>query len=137
MKFYLDTSVFGGLFDIGFQASTRSLLTFIQDNNIKILNSDVLKEELALAPEVVKVAAGELLINSLYIDTTEEIRRLSRVYLREGALTEKSADDALHIAIATLSGASAVVSWNFKHMVVRPAKAGMFSGNIKIHRSKS
>jgi hypothetical protein len=62
------------------------------------------------------VAADELLVNSLYVDTTEEMRRLSKVYLREGALTEKSSDDALHIAIATLSGVSAVVSWNFKHM---------------------
>jgi predicted nucleic acid-binding protein len=117
MKFYLDTSVFGGFFDKEFQEPTRKLFKFIKDNNVKLLYSDVIEEELELAPQAVKLVASQLLINSLYIARTDEMTNLSQVYLKEGALTAKSANDALHIAIATISGATAVISWNFKHMV--------------------
>jgi predicted nucleic acid-binding protein len=115
--FYLDTSVFGGLFDKEFQEPTRKLFKFIKDNNVKLLYSDIIEEELELAPQAVKLVASQLLINSLYIARTDEMTNLSQVYLKEGALTAKSANDALHIAIATISGATAVISWNFKHMV--------------------
>ena len=36
---------------------------------------------------------------------------------QEGALTNKSYDDALHIALATLNNVDVLVSWNFKHIV--------------------
>ncbi len=32
-------------------------------------------------------------------------------------MTPKSSDDALHVALATVSGCSLIVSWNFKHIV--------------------
>ena len=42
---------------------------------------------------------------------------LSQQYLKEGALTNRFADDALHIALATINKVDALISWNFKHMV--------------------
>jgi hypothetical protein len=41
---------------------------------------------------------------------------LAEVYIKEGALTKRSINDARHIAIATIAGASAIITWNFKHM---------------------
>jgi hypothetical protein len=41
---------------------------------------------------------------------------LAKMYIKEGTLTEKSNNDATHIAIATIAGVSAVFTWNFKHM---------------------
>lgn len=38
-------------------------------------------------------------------------------YINSGVVTEKSFDDALHVAIATISGCDLIVSWNFKHIV--------------------
>lgn len=38
-------------------------------------------------------------------------------YLKAGIVNDKWAPDALHVAIATVSGSSLVVSWNFKHMM--------------------
>jgi hypothetical protein len=38
-------------------------------------------------------------------------------YLSAGILSEWSAADALHVAIATLAGCERLVSWNFKHLV--------------------
>ena len=41
---------------------------------------------------------------------------LAARYIEEGVLTIRSADDALHIATATLQCANLIASWNFKHM---------------------
>jgi len=38
-------------------------------------------------------------------------------YIRSGVVTEKSLNDALHVAISTVSGCDLIVSWNFKHIV--------------------
>ncbi|MDP2303827.1 MAG: hypothetical protein Q8N03_15530 [Ignavibacteria bacterium] len=32
-------------------------------------------------------------------------------------ISKKYSNDALHVALATLSGCSIIVSWNFKHIV--------------------
>jgi predicted nucleic acid-binding protein len=116
MKFYLDTSVFGGFFDKEFEEPTKELFNFIEDNNIEILYSPIVEEELELAPIVVKLLADQFLASALYINITKEMENLSQLYVYEGALTNKSASDASHIAIATIGGADAIVTWNFKHM---------------------
>lgn len=41
-------------------------------------------------------------------------------------VTWKFADDALHVALATLAKTDAIVSWNFKHLV-NPIKIRMFN----------
>ena len=117
MRFYLDTSVFGGLFDKEFEYATQKLFNFIKDREVKIIHSDVLEKELKLAPEEIRLMANEKLLKAEYIKLNEEMTKLAGIYVREGALTERSIDDAQHIAIATISGASAVISWNLKHMV--------------------
>ena len=43
--------------------------------------------------------------------------KLAEIYITEGALTNKSYNDALHIALATLNNADVLASWNFKHIV--------------------
>jgi predicted nucleic acid-binding protein len=116
MKFYLDTSVFGGFFDKEFEKPTKELFNFIKDNNIEILYSPIVKEELELAPTVVKLLADQFLASALYINITKEMENLSQLYVYEGALTNKSANDASHIAIATIGETDAIVTWNFKHM---------------------
>ena len=40
---------------------------------------------------------------------------------RAGVLTEKSPDDAEHVAAATVAGVSMLASWNFRHMANYPA----------------
>lgn len=43
--------------------------------------------------------------------------KLAEAYINEGALTNKSYNDALHIALATINVADVLASWNFKHIV--------------------
>lgn len=51
------------------------------------------------------------------IAVDEEVLSLRNAYIAEGIVTEQSADDAGHVAAATVAGSDLVVSWNFKHIV--------------------
>jgi len=51
------------------------------------------------------------------VEETEEDLQISRLYLENGVLKEKSMDDLRHIAIAVNNNCKYIVSWNFKHFV--------------------
>ena len=53
----------------------------------------------------------------LLLDINSDDRDLANHYLENDVLTEKSIDDLLHIAIATLNDCRYILSWNFKHFV--------------------
>jgi len=116
MKFYIDTSVFGGLFDEEFEKDTNSFFEHIKQKNIKVIYSKVLKGELEKAPDKVR-AVFDTIQTVEYAELTEDALELAEVYIEEGALGAKSFNDAQHIAIATVSRANVIISWNFRHMV--------------------
>ncbi|MEK6615762.1 MAG: hypothetical protein AABZ32_06590 [Bacteroidota bacterium] len=47
----------------------------------------------------------------------DEFKKGIETYIVEGALTNKSYNDALHIALGTIYNADVLASWNFKHIV--------------------
>ena len=51
------------------------------------------------------------------MDVSEEALELRVNYIKSGVVTEASLDDALHVAVATVSGCDLIVSWNFRHIV--------------------
>ena len=55
-----------------------------------------------------------------YCETVEigaDAIALRQAYLKEEIVSTKYAADALHVALATVSNAKMIVSWNFKHIV--------------------
>lgn len=48
--------------------------------------------------------------------TRQEIARLAEVYLAKRVLPKGEIRDALHIAVATVSGMDVLLSWNFRHL---------------------
>ena len=54
LKYYLDTSVFGGYYDDEFQVFTKLLFEKIVDEKIRIIYSELTENELDNAPERVK-----------------------------------------------------------------------------------
>jgi hypothetical protein len=47
---------------------------------------------------------------------TEPATKLAESLLKEGALPEKAADDALHLAIAAYHGVDYLLTWNCRHL---------------------
>jgi len=58
-----------------------------------------------------EVLAG---IRSLVL--TEDARSLAHALIAGGALPEKAAADALHVAVATVQGAEYLLTWNCQHI---------------------
>ena len=121
MKFYIDTSVFGGYWDEEFKEETRAFFEYVSNNNEELVYSDITEEELIGAPQRVRELEKKLEdqgISMKLIEIDEEGEALAKVYIQEGVLTKKCENDARHIALASVyGGVKALVSWNFKHMV--------------------
>jgi predicted nucleic acid-binding protein len=117
-RIYIDTSVIGGCFDEEFAEWSNKLFDeFIEGKKIAVI-SDITTKELVDAPEHVKNIID--LIPSYSIITLkrdEEIDYLALKYIEYKVISEKSFNDALHIAFATVNNVDLLVSWNFKHIV--------------------
>lgn len=118
MRLYLDTSVIGGYYDAEFSEWTKPLIEDILNGEHIAIISDITIMEIRDAPRSVNQLLEKLINSSSELVTSnEQTDKLASYYLKEGALTRKSIEDAQHIALATYNNVSAVVSWNFKHIV--------------------
>ena len=81
--------------------------------------SDVVLAEVNRAPEVIKKKLLKLIEETELevLELTKEAEDLAVIYLERKIVPEKKTEDALHVAIATVSQCSLIVSWNFKHIV--------------------
>jgi len=117
-RIYLDTSVIGGYLDKEFQEWSRQLFFEFRTGKKIAIISDITLDELENARKEVR----ELLklipeVNKEFVFNDEESEYLAKAYLKEGAITKKFHEDALHIALATINKVDVLVSWNFKHIV--------------------
>lgn len=55
---------------------------------------------------------------------------MAEQYIKAGIIPVKYEDDAFHIAMATIFDCSAIVSWNFTHIVKLKTIIGVNSINI-------
>ena len=118
MKFYVDTSVWGGVDDKEFSEWTIPFFEQSRQGKFTIVLSDVTIGELEKAPEIVKELPTTISPDFLeLVSITDEQLELANKYVQEGALTSKFHSDAQHIAIASILKVDSLVSWNFKHMV--------------------
>lgn len=118
MNVYTDTSTIGGCFDKEFKEWSVALFEEFKVGVKFIVLSDLTLQEVELARQEVREKIFEVPIkNQITIGITDEAIHLAETYIDEGALTNKSYNDALHIALATLNNADVLASWNFKHIV--------------------
>ena len=118
MIVYTDTSVFGGCFENEFREWSNILIDEFE-KGIKILMlSDLTIEELELARKEIRNKMLDTITNkTITVNIDDEVINLAKTYINEGALTNKSYNDALHIALATINNSDILTSWNFKHIV--------------------
>ncbi len=117
-RIYIDTSVVGGYFDDEFSADTIPFFDRVKNGEIQIILSDLLEAELLRAPSFVKELLSEIPKENIErIRLTQSAIELADKYIDAKVVGKTSRADCQHIAIATITNADVLVSWNFKHIV--------------------
>ena len=131
-RFYIDTSVFGGVFDQEFEEASLLLFERIKLGKIVCLYSDLTEDELLDAPNKVKEYFQNLPKEFMErLEVNEDVLKLANKYVEENVVGKTSFDDCIHIAVATIYKADLLASWNFKHIVNIYRIRGYNSVNLK------
>ncbi|RJP33662.1 MAG: PIN domain-containing protein [Candidatus Omnitrophota bacterium] len=117
IRVYVETSVFGGVFDDEFSQASRTFFDLIRMGKFHLLISALVEEELQPAPMQVRSFFDEMIEFYEVVGIPPEAFELQQAYLHAGIVSPKRMNDALHVAVATISGCKMIVSWNFKHIV--------------------
>jgi predicted nucleic acid-binding protein len=130
LKLYADTSIFSYLFAEHLpqkQAVTRDFLQHAQREGDLFVSPLVVKELNATPDESLR----QRLIRSLdeagptLLAHLEAVNHVSLLILDLGILTERSENDAIHIAYAIAHGMDALVSWDTRHIVRLKTRRGV------------
>jgi hypothetical protein len=117
-RIYLNTFVIGGSHDIEFVTWSNGLMKNFRLKNYQPVLSQLTFDEMNKAPQQVQDTLTRLMdYEPRILEITEDALELSEEYLNRKILNPKFRDDALHIALASLSNVDVLVSWNFRHIV--------------------
>ena len=132
-RIYIDTSVLGGCFDPEFAAWSNGLMRDFRAGRLVPVLSDVTAAEVTSAPAPVRDLHQEMLaLAGTVLPVTSEVLALVTRYETKKILNAKFRPDMQHIALATIAGVDALVSWNFKH-IVRLEKIRLFNAvNVEL-----
>lgn len=118
LHIYADTSVIGGCEDEEFSAVTRRLWAKFRTGDYILVISDLTLQEIEVAPPSVRRHLEDTpTAHQIQVRLSAEAKELADAYLAHGVVGPGSLADALHVALATVSGVDVLVSWNFKHIV--------------------
>jgi len=93
-------------------------LGYILGGKEELITSNVVAKEIASAPEKIReLYEGMPEDCKRTLPLTQEVEDLTEAYLCAGVVSRRWREDCQHVALATLAGADAIVSWNFKHLV--------------------
>ena len=131
-RFYIDTSVIGGIFDTEFEEHSTILFEKIKLEGIKAVISEVTLDEISKARKEIRDFLKTLPADSIeFVTLTADAVQLADAYIFEKVVGKTSRNDCLHIAIATVARVDVLVSWNFKHIVNIYRIRGYNSVNIR------
>lgn len=117
MRIYADTSVFGGFFDEEFAEPSKRLFAETDAKRFKLITSAIVEAEIEPAPKRIREFFSFYAATAEIARVSQEAILLQRAYIDSGVVTPKSSEDALHVALASVSRCALIVSWNFKHIV--------------------
>jgi len=123
LKLYLDTSVISHLSAPDTPEKMADTLALWENlksrNDVAIAISELTLRELNKCQQPKLHFLLEKLneFDYLFLEISEDDKNLANHYLKNAVLTEKSIDDLVHIAVATLNDCRYILSWNFKHFV--------------------
>ena len=131
-RIYVDTSVFGGYFEVEFEEWTKPFIEKFIVGEYKLLYSQLTEIELKKAPEKIQNLIKSIPLKHIeFLSITDMAINLANQYVQENVVGKTSIEDCRHIAIATLNHADILASWNFKHIVNINRIRGYNSVNYK------
>ncbi len=123
LKVYLDSSVIGGLIDEeppGRKAATAAFFETVEaGGRFEPHISALVIDEIRKGPTKLGREFHGLTerMHFRMLQVSEEARDLALRYVRQDIIPQAERNDALHLALATVTGMDMVISWNFRHMV--------------------
>jgi predicted nucleic acid-binding protein len=122
LKIYLDTSVISHLHADDVPEKMAKTLEFwdcIELEEYVVYISDLVAAEIEECLEPKKSFLKQKMdkVPLEVIEISDETVALAEKYVSEGVFSSKYMDDATHVAAASVIGCTAIVSWNFKHIV--------------------
>jgi predicted nucleic acid-binding protein len=118
LTLYVDASVIGGWEDAEFSENSQALWSLFVRGEFTMVLSEHTLRELENAPEAVRRRVLDVPpAHRVILADNEEADALAEAYLEHRVVAPSSRADALHVALATVSGSDVLVSWNFKHLV--------------------
>ena len=132
-RFYFDTSVISGVYDIEFEEHSAILMEKVKLGRIKAVISNVTEREIMRARKEIRDFYSSIPKENIeFIELSTEAISLAETYVKEKVVGETHIDDCLHIALATINRVDLLVSWNFKHIVNVYRIRGYNSVNIRL-----
>ena len=117
-KVYLDTSVISALFDERTpERMTMTSILWSKLSDYEVFISELVLEELERAAEHVRDKMFSAIKDFIVLKISKEAEELAQIYVKQGIFPEKYFDDALHVALASVSQIGILLSWNFTHLV--------------------
>ncbi|MDR0206486.1 MAG: PIN domain-containing protein [Bacteroidales bacterium] len=131
-RIYVDTSVFGGYFEVEFEEWSKPFIHKFIIGEYKLLYSQLTEIELMKAPNYVGNLIKLIPDNHIeFLAVTDKVVNLADNYLAEKVVGKTSIADCRHIALATLNNSDLLASWNFRHIVNVSRIRGYNSVNYK------
>lgn len=119
MRVYVESSVFGKYTNLADQQTAEELFKRFRTNRYRVMISELVESELRRSAKSVRALFNDILKlqNTQYISITDEALELRQAYLDAGVVGKKSANDALHVALATIAMCSLLTSFDRSHIV--------------------
>lgn len=119
-KLYLDTSVLSAHVDSRTperQALTRQFWIERLPEFDGFISTVVLAEIADTPYQTQRQELERLVVGLAVLELSEAAQDLAQAYIREGVFSQGYLDDALHVALASVSRIPYLASWNFAHLV--------------------
>ena len=119
---------------VGRKETTQRFFQTVRTRSDTLYISDLVLDEIDRAPDRVRFSLLSLIrqVRPLVLSESRESLSLADEYVAARVIPASSRDDARHVAIATLAGSEALVSWNFRHLVNLRRKRLVHSVNIRL-----
>lgn len=136
LRLYLDTTIPNYVYatdSLERMEMTRRFMKLRYLPDYEMIISEVVLWEIEAASESKKVLLMGTVEGMPVLPMTPQANHLAADYIRHRILPPGSIDDARHVALATLHGVDALVSWNFGHLVNIRRSKGINELNESLH----